>query len=986
MKRKNILALALALLMLLSLAPAVYAEDLPFPAEWFDGLGAVSLRSLIDENRDQIDLAGGSFQLENILFLEENVVDEELELCICETNENAMIVDEKALPDGCRIELRREKVRIPDAKTGTELAEEIRAEKAGRKYEPEEKRIDPADQDRETWYLYLTGTPTRTGNSIFVIWDGAIRLCQAEVLSEKPDHNEAPTVEETWVDPSAPAAQEEPPANQEPPVNQEWVDPWSPTVQPPEQQDPTPPMPAFVLPTPSVTVTGAAVVAQGESVLLEARVTNEYNPGYQWYVWNDSRQEWQPLSGETGSRYRPDTSAAGTRAYLCEVKNYGDTGETTTGYSDPVAVQVEAKQELPTPTVVGVTGATRVEQGESAVLEVEVTNAFNASYQWYEAQSQWEAIQGATDSRYQPNTDRAGTQTYLCQVTNSGYGQTTTAYSEPVTFTVEAKPALPTPSVVIAGATQAKVGERVLLEARVTNGRNLSYQWFARLGYYDAPIQSADGANSSFQPDTSQAGTYTYFCRVTSSDYGQTVTVDSDPLTLTLTQPQVRQISSVTVDAMPNKTSYLDGERLDTTGLRLLVWYNDGSFERVTSGFTVEPSIIRYNNAGMVDAIVRYPGYSEPLILTINVRQQQSRQISKVTIDTMPSKTSYNDGERLDTTGLVLLVQYSDGTYERINTGFTAGPSVIKYNNTSTANVAVRYQGYTVTYQINVRSSQQSAAEKLSYIRIKSMPRKTSYTVGEYLDTAGLMITAYSNDGRTLDIGEGFECSPTRFNGTGNQTVTVSFLGKTTTFTVAVQEARRVYGLTITSMPANRSYASGDTINTAGLVLQLQTNSGYETITSGYSISPRVVSGTGTQMVTVSYEGLTANYTVEVHDNNIPRVSPTPASAPTPAVTMPGVSPLPSGMPTPGAQPGVSASPAPSVTPRPVTTPAPARRNTGVSTLVKVLFVVAVLALAGLIGYVLYLRKHDTEEDVVREDSPSKKLHNLFSKKDRDDR
>ena len=81
-----------------------------------------------------------------------------------------------------------------------------------------------------------------------------------------------------------------------------------------------------------------------------------------------------------------------------------------------------------------------------------------------------------------------------------------------------------------------------------------------------------------------------------------------------------------------------------------------------------------------------------------------------------------------------------------------------------------------------------------------------------------------------------------------------------------------------------------------------------------------------------------------------------------------------------------AASPAPSVTPRPVTTPAPARRNTGVSTLVKVLFVVAVLALAGLIGYVLYLRKHDTEEDVVREDSPSEKLHNLFSKKDRDDR
>ena len=143
MKRKNLLALALALLMLLSLAPAVYASELPFPAEWFDGIGSVSLRSLIDGNRDQIDLSGSSFPLENVLFLEENVVDEELELCICETNENAMIVDQNTLPDGCGIELRREKVRIPDARTGVEIAEEIRAEKAGTQPAPKDERIDP---------------------------------------------------------------------------------------------------------------------------------------------------------------------------------------------------------------------------------------------------------------------------------------------------------------------------------------------------------------------------------------------------------------------------------------------------------------------------------------------------------------------------------------------------------------------------------------------------------------------------------------------------------------------------------------------------------------------------------------------------------------------------------------------------------------------------------------------------------------------------
>ena len=65
-------------------------------------------------------------------------------------------------------------------------------------------------------------------------------------------------------------------------------------------------------------------------------------------------------------------------------------------------------------------------------------------------------------------------------------------------------------------------------------------------------------------------------------------------------------------------------------------------------------------------------------------------------------------------------------------------------------------------------------------------------------------------------------------------------------------------------------------------------------------------------------------------------------------------------------------------------TAAPARTNTGVSTLVKVLFGVSVLALGGLIGYILYLRKTGYEDDYdTGEPSPSEKLHNLFNKKDR---
>ena len=988
MKRKKLFAACLALLMLLSLAPMALAAELPFDAAWFQG---VSLRNLINEGQGQIDLAGGSFLLENVLFLEENVVDEELELCICEVSGNftsagQLIPDMSMLPPGCEVELRHEQARLPDAKDGNEVAEEIRLEKAGQKPAERDDELSPADRDREADYLYLTGKPEKVGNFIFVVFDGKLRLVEVEVLKEKPAESttvetpvvteapavtETPVVESTWVDPFGSDSQQ---GGETP--NQEWADTTTPAT----------PGSRPYLPAPTVTVTGAGTVKAGESMVLEAQVQNGYHPGYQWYRWDGA--DWSAISGATESRYRPDTAGAGTFAYLCQVTNYGDTGESASANSDYVTVTVEAaapaQPQLPTPTVMGVTGSTRVEQGENAVLEVQAANTFNASYQWYEGQTPIEDGSG-NSAQYRPDTSQAGTQVYTVLVVNNGStGETTYAFSDPVTFTVEAKPTLPTPTVSITGSTNVTVGDSAVLEAKVQDGYNLSYQWFTSLGYYDAPLRSSDAQSSRFRPDTDTAGTWTYFCRVTSSGYGEEITVDSEPVTFTVTERPVRRISSVTLDAYPDKTSYVDGERLDTTGLRLLVYYNDGSYERVTSGFTAEPMTVSYGRNGNVEATVSYQGFTVSVPLTVT--QRQTRKISSVKIDSLPTKTNYTDGEYLDTTGLRLLVQYSDGTYERVSSGFTAAPTVIRYNNTSTANIAVRYQGYTLTYQINVRSQQQSAAERVRGISILTMPNKTSYTVGEYLDTTGLKIRVYSNDGQYLDIGEGFECSPTRFNGTGNQTVTVSFLGKTCTFTVAVKEPRRVYGLTILTLPANRSYAVGDTISAAGIVLQLQTNNGYETITSGYSISPRVASAVGTQMVTVSYEGLSANYNIEVHQNNIPRVSATPAPTPYAYATPtpnPYVTPTPNPFspvsPTP--LPGVSATPLPTVPPRPSATPAPARRNTGVGTLVKVLFGVAVLALGGLIGYVLYLRKHDVDEEaVLREEKPSEKVRDLFSK------
>jgi hypothetical protein len=73
----------------------------------------------------------------------------------------------------------------------------------------------------------------------------------------------------------------------------------------------------------------------------------------------------------------------------------------------------------------------------------------------------------------------------------------------------------------------------------------------------------------------------------------------------------------------------------------------------------------------------------------------------------------------------------------------------------------------------------------LERIAVASGPSKTSYYVGDSLNTSGLAIRGYYDDGSNKSL-SGWSCSPTRLSSAGTQTITVSYQGKTTSFTVSV--------------------------------------------------------------------------------------------------------------------------------------------------------------------------------------------------------
>lgn len=177
----------------------------------------------------------------------------------------------------------------------------------------------------------------------------------------------------------------------------------------------------------------------------------------------------------------------------------------------------------------------------------------------------------------------------------------------------------------------------------------------------------------------------------------------------------------------------------------------------------------------------------------------EDQEITSITLDSSSAKTEYFIGEAFDETGLKASVQYNSGDEESVSSGFTGK---LDSSAAGKATVTVYYGGEQAgTYSVTVKKAE------VSSIRIVTLPN-TALTEGESLSLSGLEIEATYNDGSTKNIYAGdsaLSCSPTTFKSTGAQTVTVSYGGKTTTFTVQIAAIDR-YVVSLSS--SNDSYGT----------------------------------------------------------------------------------------------------------------------------------------------------------------------------------
>jgi len=196
------------------------------------------------------------------------------------------------------------------------------------------------------------------------------------------------------------------------------------------------------------------------------------------------------------------------------------------------------------------------------------------------------------------------------------------------------------------------------------------------------------------------------------------------------------------------------------------------------------------------------------------------KSLSNISVTTQPTKSSYTINETLDTTGLVITADYGDNSSADVTSSCTLSPAngtQLTTVGSQTVNVSYTYSGVTKTASFNVTVT--SASVTLDSIAVTTEPDQMTYTVGDTLDTNGIVVTASYSDTTTADVTSSCSFSPTTLSTAGSQTITVSYSGLTAEFSVTVNAAKTLTGLSSSGNLTTTSYTAGQSFNPAGLTI-----------------------------------------------------------------------------------------------------------------------------------------------------------------------
>ncbi len=285
--------------------------------------------------------------------------------------------------------------------------------------------------------------------------------------------------------------------------------------------------------------------------------------------------------------------------------------------------------------------------------------------------------------------------------------------------------------------------------------------------------------------------------------------------------------------------------------------------EQMCSGYDM-------SEVGTQTVTVTYEGKTTSF--DIDVKEKTAIELS---IQDMPLD-NFVVGTDFDVTGGKLLIKYDNGTTEVVDmtTDMCSGYDM---NRIEKQNVTVSYKGLTVTYPITVIPKEVTQIELIEKpVAAVNGEERDTLVVDQDFDIIGGKLKATYNDGtiEEIDVTEGM-CSGYDLTKSGDTEITVTYGGKTATFTLPVIE-KEITDITFVQTPSKTQYKieKDNELVLTDAVLNANYNNGKSVpvkltkeMCSGYNLSTL-----GKQTITVTYEGKTTTFDIEVLDKILTKI------------------------------------------------------------------------------------------------------------------
>ncbi len=230
-------------------------------------------------------------------------------------------------------------------------------------------------------------------------------------------------------------------------------------------------------------------------------------------------------------------------------------------------------------------------------------------------------------------------------------------------------------------------------------------------------------------------------------------------------------LSSISISGQT--TTYSVGDTFSFDGT-CTAHYSDSTSKSVTPTSVTSPNM---STAGNKSITVSYTegGVTKTANYSITVN---ALVLSSIAVTTSPTKTTYYVGEAFSSDGLVVTASYTNGSSKVVTPTSISSPNMSIAGN-KTVTVSYTESGVTKTTTFNITVS----AVTLTSISVSG--QKTNFQVDDTFSFGGT-VTAHYNNSTTSDVTASATFSGYNMSTAGNQTVTVSYGGQTTTYTIQV--------------------------------------------------------------------------------------------------------------------------------------------------------------------------------------------------------